>query len=180
MTHFVIYATGICKDASSYITHLEWNVDGRLLMINSGAKEILYYECPRGNRVNIRDEQLQDIEWSTFTSVLGPSCEGIWQPCTDVTDINSTCLSSDRGTLATGDDFGLVKLFKYPCPTRFANSINYYSMNQIDMCRLLLKSGGSQCQSPISCATINTRLNQKKNIFVFFLIFRRILAAPCV
>ena len=27
--------------------------------------------------------------------------------------------------------------------------------------------GGSQCQSPISCATINTRLNQKK-IFSFF------------
>ena len=29
---------------------------GRLVMINSGASEILYFETPRGNRVNIRSE----------------------------------------------------------------------------------------------------------------------------
>jgi hypothetical protein len=90
-------------------------VKGRLIMINSGAKEILYYEAPRGTRLNIKSEDLAKISWSTFTSVLGSTCEGIWQPCMDVTDINTTCLSRDKRYLATGDDFGLVKLFEYPC-----------------------------------------------------------------
>lgn len=106
---------GICKGSSSYITHVEWDVEGKLLMTNSGAKELLYYEAPRGNRINIRSEDAANILWATFTSVLGPSCEGIWQPCMDITDINTTCLSKSRLILATGDDFGMVKLFEYPC-----------------------------------------------------------------
>lgn len=106
---------GICKGSSSYITHVEWDVEGKLLLTNSGAKELLYYEAPRGNRINIRSEDAANILWATFTSVLGPSCEGIWQPCMDITDINTTCLSKSGLVLATGDDFGLVKLFEYPC-----------------------------------------------------------------
>ncbi len=72
-----------------------------------------------GNRINIRDEDIKKIKWHTFTSVLGPTCEGIWPPCSDVTDVNTTCLTKDGLTLATGDDFGLVKLFDYPCDVSY-------------------------------------------------------------
>jgi microtubule-associated protein-like 6 len=84
-------------------------------MTNTGAKELLYFESPKGNRINIRDEDIKKLNWNTFTSVLGPTCLGIWPPCSDITDINSTCLNKNRTILATGDDFGLIKLFEYPC-----------------------------------------------------------------
>lgn len=92
-----------------------FDFSGRLIVINSGAREMLFYESPRGNRVNINTDQVNDIKWASVTGVLGSQLEGIWPPCTDVTDVNSTCLTKNGKVLATADDFGYVKLFEYPC-----------------------------------------------------------------
>ncbi len=88
---------------------------GKLIMTNSGAKEQLFYEAPRGTRVtSIKTTDIEKMDWFTWTGVLGLVCEGIWPPATDITDVNSTHLTKDKLTLATGDDFGLVKLFDFP------------------------------------------------------------------
>jgi WD40 repeat protein len=48
-----------------------------------------------------------------MTCLFGWPLQGIW-PGLDYTDINTTCRSHNGTILATGDDFGTVKLFKYP------------------------------------------------------------------
>ncbi|MEE6474307.1 hypothetical protein FKM82_010342 [Ascaphus truei] len=105
---------GICKGASSYITHIDWDSRGKLLQVNSGAKEQLFFEAPRGKRHAIKSAEMEKIEWHSWTCVLGPTCEGIWPAHTDVTDVNAASLTKDNKALATGDDFGFVKLFSYP------------------------------------------------------------------
>lgn len=50
---------------------------------------------------------------------------GIWPPASDGTDVNAVCRSASGRLLATADDFGKVKLFKYPCVTPGARFREY-------------------------------------------------------
>lgn len=109
---------GTCKGASSYITHIDWDSKGKVIMVNSGAKEQLFFEAPRGHRITLRSTEIEKFDWASWTGVLGATCEGIWPAKSDVTDVNAASLSGDRGFLATADDFGFVKLFRYPAKVR--------------------------------------------------------------
>ncbi|XP_013391678.1 echinoderm microtubule-associated protein-like 6 [Lingula anatina] len=117
---------GVCKGASSYITHIDWDSRGKLLVVNSGAKnEQLFFEAPRGKRQALRSAEMEKINWASWTGVFGHTVTGIWPPKSDVTDVNATSLSYDRRLLATGDDFGFVKVFEYPVKGKFAKFKKY-------------------------------------------------------
>lgn len=139
--------TGVCKGSSSYITHLDWDTkgkhfsdsfcrlnvlfifvlfdnnllhpSGKLIQTNSGAREHLFYEAPTGNRKTISVPDVERLQWSSFTCVLGPTVKGVFPPGSDITDVNAACCSKDGSLLASGDDFGLVKVFKYPVSVSF-------------------------------------------------------------
>lgn len=59
-------------------------------------------------------EELTTIHWVTFTGVLGQEVNGIWEKYTDTNDVNATDAYYEGECIVTGDDFGLVKLFKFP------------------------------------------------------------------
>ncbi|BFZ11617.1 hypothetical protein BsWGS_14656 [Bradybaena similaris] len=115
---------GTCKGASSYITHIDWDLRGKVLMVNTGAKEQLFFEAPRGKRITLRSTEIEKFGWASWTCVLGATCEGIWPPKCDVTDVNAACLAGGN-ILATADDFGFVKLFEYPVTGKFAKFKKY-------------------------------------------------------
>ena len=77
----------------------------------------MYWDVETGKQDTRGASNNRDEKWSTWTCTLGWPVQGIYPPCSDGTDINSV----DRcgGVIATGDDFGFVKLFKFP---NFKNS----------------------------------------------------------
>ncbi|PIO14964.1 hypothetical protein AB205_0137180 [Aquarana catesbeiana] len=70
-------------------------------------------------------ESTRDLEWATFTCTLGFQVFGVWPEGSDGTDLNAICRSGDQKLLATGDDFGKVHLFSYPCSQFRASSHAY-------------------------------------------------------
>uniref|UniRef100_A0A1A8HV72 Echinoderm microtubule associated protein like 1 n=1 Tax=Nothobranchius kuhntae TaxID=321403 RepID=A0A1A8HV72_NOTKU len=105
---------GKCSGHSSFITHVDWSVDSQYLVSNSGDYEILYW-IPSVCKQVVSVETTRDIDWATYTCTLGFHVFGLWPDGSDGTDVNAACRSSGRNLLATGDDFGKVHLFSYPC-----------------------------------------------------------------
>ncbi|XP_075049639.1 echinoderm microtubule-associated protein-like 1 isoform X3 [Mixophyes fleayi] len=115
---------GKCSGHSSFITHLDWSVNSQYLMSNSGDYEILYW-IPTACKQVVSVETTRDLEWATHTCTLGFQVFGVWPEGSDGTDLNAICRSTDQKLLATGDDFGKVHLFSYPCSQFRASSHGY-------------------------------------------------------
>ncbi|CAK6956964.1 echinoderm microtubule-associated protein-like 1 isoform X1 [Scomber scombrus] len=115
---------GKCSGHSSFITHLDWSVDSQYLVSNSGDYEILYW-IPSVCKQVVSVETTRDIEWATHTCTLGFQVFGLWPDGSDGTDINAVCRSNDKSLMVTGDDFGKVHLFAYPC-SQFRAPSHYY------------------------------------------------------
>ncbi|OAF70064.1 hypothetical protein A3Q56_02173 [Intoshia linei] len=127
---------GICKGASSYITHIDWENNGKLIMVNSGAKEQLFFEAPRCKRQALRAKDIENRSWNSWTCVLGTNITGIWPKRCDVTDINAAAVSNSNTFIATADDFGYVKVFPFPCQEKNTNNFKQYEAHSAHVTNL--------------------------------------------
>lgn len=58
---------------------------------------------------------------SRSNSILGDEVIGIWPRNADKADVNCACVTHAGLNIVTGDDFGLVKLFDFPCTEKFVS-----------------------------------------------------------
>ena len=107
--------TAIMKGHSSYITHIDFSLNSKYLQSNCGAYELLFWDVKSGKQITSASS-LRDQEWKTWTCTLGWPVQGIWPAEADGTDVNAVDRSPNQSLLATADDFGKVKLFRYPAP----------------------------------------------------------------
>ncbi|EPY88709.1 echinoderm microtubule-associated protein-like protein [Camelus ferus] len=115
---------GECNKSLSFITHIDWSLDSKYLQTNDGAGERLFYRMPSGKPLTSKEE-IKGIPWASWTCVKGPEVSGVWPKYTDVTDINSVDANYNSSVLVSGDDFGLVKLFRFPCLKKGAKFRKY-------------------------------------------------------
>ena len=109
---------------SSAVLHMDFSDDGAFLQSNCQAYELLFMHTDSGKQetkatsladLNLApDEESSTRQWATQTCILGWPVQGIWAPGMDGSDINSVDRDTRGKLLASGDDFGQVKLFNYP------------------------------------------------------------------
>lgn len=105
----------------STVAHFDFSLDSQIIMSNCTSYNILFFDCNTGKHNPSGASAYKDETWSSFTCSLGWAVQGIFPPCADGSDINSVDRAPDGTVLATADDFGMVKLFKYPCPVEKAS-----------------------------------------------------------
>lgn len=100
---------------TSRVTHIDWSSDSEIIQSNSTSYELLYHAASSGIQIT-KISSMKDTDWYTWTCVLGWPVQGIWPPCASGDDINAVDRDKRGKVIVTADDFGKVKLFKYPSP----------------------------------------------------------------
>ena len=126
------------KGHHSTITHFDFSVAGGVLQSTSTSYELLYHSVDSGAHDPSGASGNRNERWLTWTCVLGWPVQGIWPPCSDGSDINNLDRSKSHKVLATVDDFGQVKLFKFPCVKKNSGFNSYRGhSSHVTNCRFL-------------------------------------------
>lgn len=107
----------ICKFAkhNSFVTALDWSLDQTYIRSNCGAYEKLYFNVVDKCQDPAGLSKTKDFQWASGSLKIGWDVEGIFPSGEDGSHINGVDVSKDKQLLATGDDFGLVNIYRYPC-----------------------------------------------------------------
>ncbi|KAB1267117.1 Echinoderm microtubule-associated protein-like 6 [Camelus dromedarius] len=116
---------GYCKDIPSFVIQMDFSADGRYIQVSTGAYKRQVHEVPLGKQVT-EAMVIEKITWASWTSILGDEVIGIWPRNADKADVNCACVTHAGLNIVTGDDFGLVKLFDFPCTEKFAKHKRYF------------------------------------------------------
>lgn len=63
----------------------------------------------------VSKEEVKNQLWASWSGILGSEVSGIWPKYSDSTAVHAVGANHAAAVLITGDDLGLVKLFRFPC-----------------------------------------------------------------
>ncbi|KAH0502383.1 Echinoderm microtubule-associated protein-like 5 [Microtus ochrogaster] len=142
-----------CKDIPSFVIQMDFSADSRHLQVSSGCYKRHVYEVPSGKHL-VDHAAIDRITWATWTSILGDEVMGIWSRHAEKADVTCACVSHSGISLVTGDDFGMVKLYDFPCPEKFAkhkrflgHSPHVTNIRFTSGDRHVVSAGGDDCRS---------------------------------
>ena len=106
-----------CAPHESYITHIDFSDDGTRIQANTGSQELLFYDAGTGDVIG-SPSTVKNVDWITWTCTLGWPVQGIW-PDASATDaatplVNSTHRANNETLLAASDEYGGVRVYRYP------------------------------------------------------------------
>lgn len=142
---------GYCKDIPGFVIQIDFSADSKHIQVSTSTYTRQVHEVPSGKIVT-EQPVVERITWATWTSFLGDEVLGVWPRNAEKADVNCACVSHAGVNLVTGDDFGLIKLFDFPCSEKFAKHKRYFGhsahvTNIRFSCddKYVISAGGSDC-----------------------------------
>lgn len=83
------------------------------------------------SKVTVHNSYSSTVVFGCLCSVLGDEVVGIWSRNTDKADVTCACVSHSGLNIVTGDDFGMVKLFDFPCPEKFVSIPQFFHKKNV-------------------------------------------------
>lgn len=106
---------GVCSKHNSFIVSVDWSVDGKFIRSVCGAHELLFFNGETYAQETSGASNTKGTTWASGHAKYGWLVDGIFPSGTDGTHINGVEFSKDNTLIATGDDYGLVNIFRNPC-----------------------------------------------------------------
>ncbi|XP_041377206.1 echinoderm microtubule-associated protein-like 2 isoform X2 [Gigantopelta aegis] len=98
----------------NFITQLDWSNDGTYIQAVTGDYDIVFFDVEKLQKVRF-PKVIRDVDWYTQTCTVGYPLAGAWQSLKGGEVINVATRSNYRDFIATGDNKGRLRLYKFPC-----------------------------------------------------------------
>lgn len=105
---------GALDKHNSFITSVDWSEDGKYIRSVCGAHELLFFDAESLEQDTSGASNTVDTVWQTSSAKYGWLVTGIFPAGTDGTHINHVDFSHDDQLIVTGDDYGLVNVWRNP------------------------------------------------------------------
>ena len=99
---------------SSYISCLDWAQDSSFIRTVCGAYELLFFNVGSKKRDPSGATNTIETVWADHMCKFGWCVNGIFPSGTDGSHINSVAMSKDQKLIASGDDWGLLCVYRNP------------------------------------------------------------------
>lgn len=105
---------GKCTKHNATITCLDWSCDGSYIRSVCNGYELLFFMIPSCEQDGSGASNTKATQWASHHCKFGWCVDGIFPKETSGDHINGVDMSEDGSLIATGDDFGLVNIFRNP------------------------------------------------------------------
>jgi microtubule-associated protein-like 6 len=106
-----------CRGHTGKVSNLDFSHDGVYLMSNCLAGDLLFWDIERAEQQP--PKSMKEVFWESNTCIYSYSSQAVYGVFNDGLVCNAVCRSHAQDMIATGDNFGRVRLFNNPCVKDF-------------------------------------------------------------
>jgi len=100
----------------SGLMHLDWSADSLFIQTDNTERLHQYWDATAVVEKIEGEEQLARTKWHTWTCIYGWSVRGLVPRMGEPVGLNAVARTNSGDVLAVANDFGLVRLYRFPCP----------------------------------------------------------------